>query len=181
MEKFRERKREALEHIKFCVSLYRLQQAEGRYFLHEHPAGATSWDIQAMSDLQKLDGVQRVECDQCQFGLVAAVNGEQRPARKLTGILTNCHCIAEELAKRCPRTHDHFSFIEGRAAIAQKYPPGLCKSICRGLQRQQQLDRTGFGYIMNLSSSELEKALSRARYPLHWLIDNTMNRWTTRS
>ena len=50
---FEEKKRAAEEHVKFCVQLYRLQISRGRYFLHEHPDGATSWDLQIMSDLEK--------------------------------------------------------------------------------------------------------------------------------
>ena len=37
-----ERKR-AIEHLAFCVDLYREQMRHGRYFLHEHPAYASSW------------------------------------------------------------------------------------------------------------------------------------------
>ncbi len=33
---------EAVEHIKFVVKLYRKQVEAGRWFLHEHPAGASS-------------------------------------------------------------------------------------------------------------------------------------------
>ena len=33
----------AMVHIRFCMELYALQHAAGRYFLHEHPAQATSW------------------------------------------------------------------------------------------------------------------------------------------
>ena len=34
---------EAVQHLKFVVSLYREQIRRGRLFLHEHPAYATSW------------------------------------------------------------------------------------------------------------------------------------------
>ena len=34
--------REGCRHLKFVVELYRQQMAAGRWFLHEHPAGATS-------------------------------------------------------------------------------------------------------------------------------------------
>ena len=32
----------AVMHIEFCVTLYREQLTDGRYFLHEHPAHASS-------------------------------------------------------------------------------------------------------------------------------------------
>ena len=37
-----ERKR-ATQHLEFCVELYREQAKAGRYFVHEHPAYASSW------------------------------------------------------------------------------------------------------------------------------------------
>ena len=36
---------EAIEHIRFVVSLYKEQVDEGRLLLHKHPAGASSWDL----------------------------------------------------------------------------------------------------------------------------------------
>ena len=36
-------KRRAVQHLSFCVELYREQLKHGRYFLHEHPAYASSW------------------------------------------------------------------------------------------------------------------------------------------
>ena len=38
-------------HIEFCIELYREQLKHGRYFLHEHPAYATSWQLEAMQRL----------------------------------------------------------------------------------------------------------------------------------
>ena len=35
----------AAEHIKFVFELYDMQVRSGRYFLHEHPATATSWTL----------------------------------------------------------------------------------------------------------------------------------------
>ena len=36
-------KREGLNHLKFCMMLYKIQMESGMYFLHEHPYSATSW------------------------------------------------------------------------------------------------------------------------------------------
>ena len=37
------RMREAEKHIRFCIELYKLQMKGRRFFLHEHPHAATSW------------------------------------------------------------------------------------------------------------------------------------------
>ena len=61
-------KEKAIEHINFVVSLYQMQVDAGRYFLHEHPAYATSWHLEAIKALLAAPSVQRVIADQCQFG-----------------------------------------------------------------------------------------------------------------
>ena len=37
--------RAAVDHLLFCIQIYELQVSSGRYFLHEHPAGARSWHL----------------------------------------------------------------------------------------------------------------------------------------
>ena len=54
--------------MKFVCTLYRVQHESGRYFLHEHPLQARSWDLACIKALQKLEGVHVVETDQCQYG-----------------------------------------------------------------------------------------------------------------
>ena len=47
---------EAREHIKFVVSLYKVQWQEGRFVLHEHPATATSWDLEEIKEMSQKTG-----------------------------------------------------------------------------------------------------------------------------
>ena len=42
---------EAVEHMRFVIQLYREQLDNGRYFLHEHPANATSWRLDFVEEL----------------------------------------------------------------------------------------------------------------------------------
>ena len=42
-EEWKRRMRAARKHLRFCVKVYQHQVAEGRYFVHEHPYGAKSW------------------------------------------------------------------------------------------------------------------------------------------
>ena len=44
-------KARAVKHLEFCIRLYREQLRNNRYFLHEHPAYATSWQESAMQSL----------------------------------------------------------------------------------------------------------------------------------
>ena len=57
----------AMVHIRFCMELYKLQMDEGRYFLHEHPASATSWARAEVRKIEQLVGVRVVVGDQCQY------------------------------------------------------------------------------------------------------------------
>ena len=92
----------ATVHMEFVASLYAEQAATGRYFLHDHPSGASSWGIAAVKALQDLPGVARVNADQCQYG-ATAVSGTRRggPVKKPTGFLTNSRELALTLGRQC--------------------------------------------------------------------------------
>ena len=53
----------AVKHMEFVRRLYRKQVEAGRYFLHEHPAQATSWNLPCVSEVAALDGVATVVGD----------------------------------------------------------------------------------------------------------------------
>ena len=45
------RMRYARQHLEFCVKLCRIQFGEGRYFPHEHPQSASSWQEKEITQL----------------------------------------------------------------------------------------------------------------------------------
>ena len=55
-------------HLRFVCELYQMQLDAGRYFLHEHPNGATSWDLSCIRQVLAQHGVKRIRGDQCQCG-----------------------------------------------------------------------------------------------------------------
>ena len=61
-EKSRRCWREAVGHLEFCVEPYKEQMAAGRLFLHEHPLGASSWQVDAMAKLIEEPGVVKGDC-----------------------------------------------------------------------------------------------------------------------
>ena len=153
-------------HLEFCTQLYNIQWEAGRYFLHEHPAGASSWSEKCIQKLLNKHGVMRVNGDQCRYGLVATDNGYTGPARKSTGFMTNSPCIAKSLSKRCENTahkkmQEHVPLTDGRAKAAQVYPPALYKAICQGLRQQMIVDEKGQFLLAqvdnNASGGELMK------------------------
>ena len=56
-------------HLEFVAKLDRKQYNRGKYFFHEHPAGAKSWHHPAILRLRELPGVDVLKADQCMYGL----------------------------------------------------------------------------------------------------------------
>ena len=147
----------AKKRLEFCIRLYEIQWESGRYFLHEHPHDARSWQEDMMKILMRRQGVQRVVGDQCQFGFKSKDEEGVAPAKKRTSFFTNAVCIAKRLNKRCPNTrehqvHRHVMLTNGRARVAQVYPDRLCREICLGIQEQMQRDRQGQYLLANIES-----------------------------
>ena len=104
------------KHWEFCMTLYELQWRGGRYFVHEHPATASSCQEQCAQRMLNKQGVVRVVGDQCRYGLTAWDDQRRGPTRKSTGCMTISPCIVKALGLRCPNTtehrvHEHVVFI----------------------------------------------------------------------
>ena len=122
-------------HLEFCIELYREQLLHGRYFLHEHPAYATSWQEEAMRGLMGEHGVETATCDQCMYGCKSA---EGLPVKKPTTFLTNAPELAKRLRTRCsgkggtcsrPEGGDHAQCRGKTARLAAVYDFKLCRAI----------------------------------------------------
>ena len=90
-DKKEERWVHARDHLKFVVTLYWKQVEGGRVFVHEHPAGASSWELPEMRELMRAADVRVVRTDQCMLGLTTKGdkgNG-QASAMKPTKFITN--------------------------------------------------------------------------------------------
>ena len=61
---------EGLVHLRFVCSLYRMQMARSKFFLHEHPASAVSWREDEILALVRHPTTHLVTMHQCQYGLV---------------------------------------------------------------------------------------------------------------
>ena len=137
-EEKQRRWREDRRHLQFMAQVYRIQALQGRWFLHEHPATASSWSLREITDLLNIDGVGTVVGDQCMYGLKTwgRHGREVAYARKRTKFMSNSEEIRYELSQRCKGLHKHQSLVGGRAEESARYPKELCRAICRGLMRQ---------------------------------------------
>ena len=143
----KERRRLAgVVHLEFVCRLYELQLKNHRYFLHEHPASATSWREPCIADIMSREGVERVVSHQCQYG---QSDEYDNPVRKATGWMTNSSCLREALSKRCTgmqgycSRHSGGKHVTASGRLAREvavYPFVLCKAILMGLQRQLRHD-----------------------------------------
>ena len=97
--------------MKFCIRLSWKQVRAGRYFMHEHPWGASSWKNKKTQEVMNMDGVQVVKGNMCRFGMGIKEEGQEYAVSKPTGFMTNAPCIAERLHKECSRDHEHVRLI----------------------------------------------------------------------
>ena len=74
----------------------------GVHFLHEHPWGASSWDLDCMKAVRELPSVVVVRCDERLYGLVdrwllKEGGWGERPSTQRTGWMTSMTDLAREL------------------------------------------------------------------------------------
>ena len=150
------RMNEARIHLDFVCSLLRLQHDQGRYFVHEHPQGAGSWQEAVIIETQRHTGADILTIDQCCYGLTSVnTEGEVLPAMKPTKIMTNCPGMRTTLYKRCSDLevkHRHTRLEGGkRTKAAQVYPAELVKMIIDGYIVQKQWDSRGLNVVHSIS------------------------------
>ena len=68
-EKVRKEVKRAIRHMKFVCSLYELQSKEGRYFLDEHPAGASSWKLSCIRSISSRPEVEVTIANMYAYGM----------------------------------------------------------------------------------------------------------------
>ena len=133
-----EKIKEALIHLRFTVELCLMQHEAGRLFLFEHPASASSWSSEVIQYLTDVRGVHHVKFDFCMLGMVAKDGrGNEVPAKKRTGVLTNSDAVAALLrSAQCRGEHWHLELVNGRAGPCQVYPDKFSRLICEGIKRE---------------------------------------------
>ena len=140
-----QRLKEGREKLKIAIKYYNDRRAKGRYFLHEHPAHATSWKEPEMIRLMEQEDVYVVEGPMSRWGMKSKDASGIGYARKPTRWGTNCEVLARILEKECPNKegktwHRHVMVLNGRAKAAQVYPPALVAAILKGIREHMKVD-----------------------------------------
>ena len=65
-----------IKHLNFAMELCEIQMRNGLYFLFEHPAGASSWSVNAVQKMMNQSGVNTYEGDMCQYDTKQLIKGE---------------------------------------------------------------------------------------------------------
>ena len=102
---------QAVEHLRFAFELIKLQIAGGRWFLFEHPAGASSWALDFVRAVVQRPDSHLVLAHQCRFGQKGTDQLGKALVKKPTRFLTNCAGIAHQLNKQCTGGHRHANTV----------------------------------------------------------------------
>ena len=127
-------------HLKFCMTLAKVQMEGGCYFIYEHPMSAASWNNNDVDGLAATEGVMRTELDQCEFGLTSKDEQGEAPAKKPTSLLTNSVQVHRTMGMKCRGGHRHVHLMAGRARAAAHSPATFCRALCKGMRRQEKVD-----------------------------------------
>ena len=95
--------------IRWAMRVCSLQHRHNRYFAFEHPGGASSWNMPEVQKAAKLERVQTVKLDMCQYGMtmVGPFYSKAKPAKTRTKIITNSPEVARIMSMICPGQHKH--------------------------------------------------------------------------
>ena len=138
----REARLQGIKHLKFCCAVYRWQIKRGVHFLHEHPWGASSWDLDCLKAVRELPGEVVVRCDQCLYGLVERWPWKEggwgkRQSTQRTGCMTSMTNLARELIEVQGLAQGHELETGAPPCLimhaTERYPPRLAEAILRCL------------------------------------------------
>ena len=132
---------EAVGFLELMVQIYRMQIAGGRYFVHEHPAHASSWGLPCIQSLLAREDVGATRVDMCQYGLQTEDSIGQAPAYKPITLLSNSPSVLNSVSRRCQGGHRHVELIGGKAAACAKYTDDFCDALVTAISVQIQADR----------------------------------------
>ena len=153
-----EERRVGLVHLEFCMSLYVLQIAGSRFFIHEHPSRATSWEEKEVLKVAAMEGVGIAEVDMCCYGMRVETGPVQGIAKKPTKILSNSAEVLKRIPAKCPNDvpgsdirHNHVKLESGKAKRCQIYPREFCFRICEGIAAEKRLRVLGLKSVPLMS------------------------------
>ena len=157
--KIEEEKRRARAHLEFCAKLHKLQHDAGRYFMHEHPLGARSWQEASIVGVAQATGAQIIRMDQCRDGFTTInEGGVEIPAMKSARWVTNMAAARATMTGRYQGAYARATLPgscgeESRTRKVKECPQGVCKAIVDAIRLQKQWDAAGLWYMGSLDGA----------------------------
>ena len=141
--------------LKFALEVYELQLSEGRHFLHEHPASATSWHVPRMMALRRRQGVGETVAHLCQDGLTTlGRSGERLPAQKPTRFLSSAPELLKLFGQQCTGDLEYQLLM----AAEPQPPPSIRRlSAARCSEALQHSDAVRENHCASLCCARLMK------------------------
>ncbi len=141
------RQSEADSHLVFTMQCCELQDDSGRWFVHEHPSGARSWQHPRVQRVLQRPGVAVVDFDQCTTGLRSPGG---LPMRKRTRLMSNVAGILDRFSQLqcgavCHQPQEHRPILGCEHGIrlstyCQVYTPQLCRELLGAAFPVQTID-----------------------------------------
>ena len=85
--------------INFSMLVARMQARGGRYFMFEHPIGATSWQLPSVTEVAMMKDVDVCTVDMCAYGLKSQDKFGEGAARKRTRLMSNMPALIEGMPR----------------------------------------------------------------------------------
>ena len=165
----RRARRRAEKHLVFCTLLYHEQMGRGDWFLHQHPAGSSSWTLPCMARLAANPEVLCVTGHMCAHGMWSWDAQGPGLVRTAVGYLTNSPRVAARVGVKCKGGHRHVRLAQGMLKQIVEYPDGLCSAIGAGLQEEiQHCCKVGEA---NVEARATQRILANTKEPAERLQD----------
>ena len=163
IEEKRRRVDKSAMHLNFVCNLHMLQH-HGRYFIHEQPRSATSWEASCVREVQCKTGAFTTNVDHCMYGLTRKIGIEDLPARRATTLMSNMPAVRAILKDRCDGQHRHAALNNGHPTDQLDEHSGVLGAvIVRAIKLQKQWDTMG---MQQLSVTEPQKLAAGAQEDL---------------
>lgn len=121
----------------FAMEICKWQARSGKLFVFEHLATATSWGLQVIREVMKIEDTMLIDFDFCHYGMtIEGAQGNSLVKERAT-IMTNSRRTAQRLRRaQCPKDHEHAHLINFRAKACEVYPERFCRDMCLGIKEE---------------------------------------------
>ena len=127
-----------------------MQIEGGRYYLHEHPTSASSWNEKCMQYVLKHPENIVTRVHMCAYGMkIPDAHGNQY-IYKPTQFFTNSPLVAARLERKCDKAHLHARLQGSRTSKAAIYPDKLIDAVSQGINDQIRADKHDLNLIASI-------------------------------